>query len=150
MNYKFFQHCKSSADLEKMKVEIYQMFRLDLMAKDHHLRKDVDEEYEYLKKAFLNREKAKDEDSVNELSLDEILQEVLNLKLSSEVCGKWLWLTDQNAFKHKDYLRSLGFRYAKNKKSWYWRPVSERSANQDPMPMSYIRKKYGTQTIPVE
>ena len=150
MNYKFFHQCASSQDLQKMNEQIYQLFGLAGRSKDHHLRKDVDAEYEYLQKAFLNREKVKDEDSVNELSIDEILQEVMDLKLSSEVCGKWLWITDPDASKSREHLKGLGFRYAKNKRAFYWRPSDCKSDNQDPMPMSYIREKYGTQTIPVE
>ena len=150
MNLKFFHQCSSSADLEKMYKEAYQLFGLAGRSKDHHFRKDVDKEFGYLMELFLDREKEKEEGSIKEPSLDEILQEILELRLSAEVCGKWLWLSDRNAFKHQDYLKQLGFRYAKNKKSWYWRPADCKSFNQDPMPMEYIREKYGSETIPVE
>ncbi len=59
-------------------------------------------------------------------------------------------LTGRNVFSRINDLKGLGFRYANNKKSWYWRPDSERSENQDPMPMEFIRERYGSQTIPVE
>jgi hypothetical protein len=148
MNVKYFHKCGSSSDLEKMYKEVYDLFGLASRPKDHHLRKDVDLEFKHLLESFQAREKEK-EYSFEEYTLDEILEQIHFLKLKGEICGKWLWLNDQGAFKHKDQLQHLGFRYAKNKKSWYWRPDEFKCDNQDPMPMDYIREKYGSETISI-
>ena len=62
--------------------------------RDHHLRKDVDQEYVHLAKTFQSREKEK-EYSFEEYSFDEILGQIKVLQLKGEICGKWLWLSDR-------------------------------------------------------
>lgn len=75
------------------------------------------------------------------------LQEKINPEgIHLEICGSWLWLTGKT-FPIKDTLKGLGFRYSKNKLSWYWRSDENRSTNQEPVPFDYIKDKYGSKVI---
>ena len=149
MNARFFYQCSSSVELEEKYKQAYELFGLASRPRDHHLRKDLDAEYEHLVKSFQSEEK-EEEYPWEKYSLEDILHQMQLLQLKAELCGKWVWLSDRGAFKHKDQLKHLGFRYAKNKKSWYWRSDEFKCDNQAPMPMDYIREKYGTQSIPTE
>lgn len=66
--------------------------------------------------------------------------------LHFEVCGTWLWVTGK-AYKVKDTLKELGFRYSANKLSWYYRQDDQRSSNQEPIPLEMIREKFGSQQV---
>ena len=79
----------------------------------------------------------------------EILSKVLNAintldGLVIEVCGLWVWVTG-NTKMHKDTLKSQGFKWAKNKGSWFYRPDIARSKNRyGAWDMEQIRATYGS------
>lgn len=50
--------------------------------------------------------------------LVKLRNEIVNLGLSAEIIGNWLWVGG-NTYPLKDKLNSLGFRFSKNKQQWY-------------------------------
>lgn len=60
-----------------------------------------------------------------------------------EICGAWVWVTGAT-FKHRETLKGTHFRYARKKKSWYFRPEDWRSASRGTFSMDEIREKYGS------
>ena len=148
MEVKYFKNCKNPAEIAGRYQTISQVFDFHGSPEVTPLKKEVEAEYRQVLSAHQAIQQSSSEPQ--EESLEGIIGKIESIGLSGEVCGKWLWVNDQNAFKHKDYLRSLGFRYARGKKSWYWRPDEFKCDNQDPMPMDYIREKYGSETITVK
>ena len=79
----------------------------------------------------------------------EILSKVLNAiytlnGLVIEVCGLWVWVTGNTKI-HKDTLKEQGFKWAKNKGSWFYRPDTAKSRNRyKPWDMDQIRETYGS------
>jgi len=79
----------------------------------------------------------------------EILSKVLNIintlgGLVIEVCGLWVWVTGNTKI-HKDILKEQGFKWAKNKGSWFYRPNTAKSRNRyKPWDMEQIREAYGS------
>ena len=104
----------------------------------------MDKEYENIRKYFESVEKSKSS-AKNDIDLDDILLKIREWDCEAELCGTWLWLSGRNIYSRFNDLKALGFRYAKNKKAWYWRAESDKiSQNDNPMPMEYIREKYGS------
>ena len=82
-----------------------------------------------------------------DLNPDDILSKIREWDCEAEICGAWLWLSGHNIYSRFNDLKALGFRYAKNKKAWYWRPEGAKSSNQEPASMEFIREKYGSDKV---
>jgi curved DNA-binding protein CbpA len=79
-------------------------------------------------------------------AVSDALNAILNLAaLSIEICGAWVWVSG-DTFKHKDVLKSAGFKFASKKKSWYFRPENWRSTSRGSFSMDDIRNQYGSAT----
>lgn len=142
----YFTNCKSFEDIEKAYKEIYEMFDLDRQPADHFIRKEVDEQYKAMSQFYANKEQPGSE-AENELTLDDVLAKIKGLNCEAEICGKWLWVRGKSTYNRFNDLKEIGFRYSKNKKSFYWRPADAKSSNPEPMPMEYIREKYGSNEV---
>lgn len=146
MNVLYFTNCRSIDEVEKTKEKMYAMFGLNSVSKDGFPRKAVDEEYRQIRKYFESMERSKSS-AKEELVLDDVLAKIREWDCEAEICGQWLWLSGRNIYSRFNDLKALGFRYAKNKKAWYWRPEGAKSSNQEPMPMEFIREKYGSDKV---
>lgn len=60
-----------------------------------------------------------------------------------EICGVWLWITGDTK-KHKDTLKTAGFKWSPKKKAWYFRPEQFRSFSRGQTSLDEIRAKYGS------
>jgi len=78
--------------------------------------------------------------------LNTALNAIINFDVSIEVCGAWVWVTG-NTFTIKDKLKALGFKFAIQKKAWYFRPEKYRSASRGGWSLDEIREKHGSQKI---
>ena len=80
-------------------------------------------------------------------ALREILEKVINFEgINIEICGSWLWLSG-NTYTHKATLKTLGFRWANNKKMWYWHNEEYVKRTRKTVSMDFIREKYGSKEI---
>lgn len=78
-------------------------------------------------------------------ALNEALNAVIGLDgLEIEICGAWAWVGGQT-YRYRDALKAAGFRFASNKKRWYFRPEDWRSSSRGSYSMDDIRTKYGTE-----
>lgn len=59
-----------------------------------------------------------------------------------EICGSWVWVTG-NTYSCKDALKAAGFRWANNKKAWYWHTPEEVTSNRKKMTLDDIRALHG-------
>ena len=64
-----------------------------------------------------------------------------------EICGSWLWVSG-NTYEHKEKISALGFKYSKNKKSWYWfADIENTGKRRGKYSMAQIRNKYGSEYV---
>ena len=66
--------------------------------------------------------------------------------LEIEITGCFIWVTG-NTYPQKDIIKSLGFRYSKNKKAWYIAPAeyfAQKRSYKKSYSMNDIRNKYGS------
>lgn len=74
---------------------------------------------------------------------------VINLAgIEIEVCGNWVWVTGDTK-PHKDALgrAGAGFKYARKKKAWFFRPDDFKSAGRGSMSLEDIRSNHGSQRV---
>ncbi|MBO7734037.1 MAG: hypothetical protein J6S67_15850 [Methanobrevibacter sp.] len=62
-----------------------------------------------------------------------------------EQCGSWLYLHG-NTMLHKEIIKQFGFRWSKNKNSWYWAPYLSDKFTRGRYSMNTIRTMYGSRT----
>ena len=64
-----------------------------------------------------------------------------------EICGSWLWVSG-NTYEHRAEIAALGFKYSKNKKSWYWfNDIENTGKRRGKYSMAQIRNKYGSEHV---
>jgi len=69
--------------------------------------------------------------------------------ISIEACGSWLWVSGETK-QHKDIFKKAGYRWARKKSMWYWRPADQkRKRRKVSWDMDKIRNKFGSETIAV-
>ena len=82
---------------------------------------------------------------------DEMLREMLNKvihfsDITIEIIGNWLWIGG-NSFPYRKELKELGFKWASQKKTWYWHSEAFRKRSHRNLSMNDIRDYYGSTEI---
>ena len=68
--------------------------------------------------------------------------------LRIEVCGTWIWIYG-NSYPFRDYLKSIGCRWSKGKKLWYWTEAEYKRGYKHPS-KGEIRVMYGSTIVKSE
>lgn len=73
-----------------------------------------------------------------------IVDLLLRLHLSVELCGRWLWITGDTR-PVKDDLKAAGCRWSAKKSAWYWHPSDAAPRrHRGTASMDAIRTRYGS------
>ena len=79
------------------------------------------------------------------IHLEKIISKILHFEnITIEVVGSWVWVSGSTK-EIKETLKDLGFKWAKQKKMWYFGESKKRSSK--PKSMDYIKNKYGCHTF---
>ena len=123
------------ADMQEINAEYDNLFK---MLKDKHNSKATDSDktsYDNMKYDFAEDEK-----------LREMLNKVIGFhSITLEVIGNWLWAFD--SYNYRKELKELGFRYARNKKAWYWHSEAFHKKSHKSLSMDDIRSYYGSTEV---
>lgn len=126
------------ADMQEINAEYDSLFK---MLKDKHDSNSTDnnrESFDNMQYDFAEDEK-----------LREMLNKIIGFHgITLEVCGNWLWAFD--SYNYRKELKKLGFRYAKNKKAWYWHSEAFRKKSRKSLSMDDIRSYYGSTEVRTE
>lgn len=150
--------------------ELRRQFR-DLLKKYHPDNKDgstqatqeINAEYDRLFKVLKNRHESKSADNKEsnaktdfnnmkyDFSEDAKLREMLNKiihfdGITIEIIGNWLWING-NTYQYRKELKDLGFKFAGQKKSWYWHSEAFRKRSHKKLIMEDIRNYYGSTEV---
>lgn len=85
---------------------------------------------------------------------DEKLREMLNKiihfdGIDIELVGAWIWVSG-STYAHKKELKDLGFKWASQKKMWYWHSEIFRKKSRKTLSMDDIRIYYGSTEVRTE
>ena len=83
----------------------------------------------------------------NDRSLREVLQKIINFDgIEIEIVGAWLWVSG-NTYIFKDELKEIGFKWASQKKMWFWKSEIFRKKSRKTLSMDEIKNYYGSVKI---
>lgn len=116
--------------------------RLFKVLKDRH-EKSTDNKGNNTKTDFNNMKYDFSEDEL----LRDMLQKVIHLSdITIEIIGNRIWISG-NTYQYKKELKDLGFKFAGQKKSWYWHSEAFRKRSHKKLSMEDIRNYYGSTEV---
>lgn len=121
--------------------------RLFKILKDKHTRQqDTTDSNTNNKSSFDSMRYNFEEDEL----LREMLQKVIHFSdITIEIIGNWIWISGNTYQYHKEF-KDLGFKFAGQKKSWYWHSDAFRKRSYKKLSMDDIRNYYGSTEIEPE
>lgn len=158
---KYFNNISTLEELRKQYKELLKKYHPDNTNGSEEATKAINAEYDNLFKLLKDKHTNTDnkvddskttyEDMKYNFEEDEKLREVLQniiilQGINIEIIGSWLWV-DGDTYAHKDTLKALGFRWAKEKKKWYFHPESFRKRSNKKLSMNDIRNYYGSTKV---
>lgn len=113
--------------------------------------KEINREYDELLKnlqsgrTYASKEEAEQAQDV-EQEVKEAIQRVAHLDIDIEIIGSWVWLSG-NTYSVKDVIKSAGFKWANNKKMWYFHAGEYHKRSKKAVSIDDIRQKYGSTSV---
>ena len=139
-------HPDNGGDVAKMQEINAEYDKLFKILKDRHESKSTDNTKAGSKSDFENMKYDFSEDQ----KLREVLQQIIRFSgITIEVVGAWIWC-DGNIYEYKDALKGLGFKWAREKKKWYWHSEAFRKKSRRKLSMDDIRDYYGSTEVETE
>lgn len=111
--------------------------------KDRHESKSADGKEDDAKKDFNNMKYDFSEDA----KLREVLRQIIPFEgIDIEIAGCWIWLSG-NTYGYKKELKEIGFKWASQKKQWFWHGEAFRKKSHKTLSMDEIRNYYGSTRV---
>ena len=131
----------SEEETKAINVEYERLFKI---LKDKHTRQqDTADNKTDSKTSYDNMRYNFEEDEL----LREMLQKVIHLSdITIEVIGNWLWISG-NTYQYRKEFKDLGFKFAGQKKSWYWHSDAFKKRSRQKLSMDDIRNYYGSTEV---
>jgi hypothetical protein len=144
---KYFSNVQSLDDLKQQFKKLAKKYHPDVQGGSNEIMKQVNAEYEYLKK-LLHEQVGKKEtkaEQMQDVALRAMLEHLARYPqdVEIELCGVWIWVSG-NTYPVKEDLKEKGFKWSRPKKKWYWCPYELGKKKRINTPMDQIRKKYGS------
>ncbi len=127
------------SDMQEINAEYDRLFKV---LKDRHESKTTDSKENNAKTEFNNMKYDFSEDA----KLREMLNKIIHFDgITIEIIGNWIWCFD--SFGYRKELKELGFKYAHNKKAWYFHTEAFRKRSHKKLSMEDIRNYYGSTEV---
>ena len=158
---KYFNNVNTLEKLRKQYKELLKKYHPDNPTGSTEATQEINSEYDQLFKILKDRHekhtsesKTEKTDSNNmkydfseDAKLREVLQKIINFEgINIEIIGCWIWV-DGNTYQYKDTLKSLGFKWASQKKKWYFHTEAFRKKSHKTLSMDDIRDLYGSTEV---
>ena len=150
---KYFKDCTSKEECKKLYKKLAFIYHPD-RGGDIETMKAINAEFDYVMENNIFKSSKKDTKKDTKKDYDfsssqfkDIISALVRLDgLEIEITGCFIWVTG-NTYPQKDIIKSLGFRYSKNKKAWYIAPpeyFAQKRSYKKSYSMNDIRNKYGS------
>lgn len=160
----YFKNVTTLEELRKQYKELLKKYHPDNINGSTETTQEINTEYDNLFKVLKDRHEKETTDNTTgkadfnnkkydfseDKALREVLQKIINYEdINIEIVGCWIWV-DGNTYNYKDSLKALGFRWAKEKKKWYFHTEAFRKRSHKKLSMEDIRDLYGSTEIQTE
>ena len=149
----YFKNVETLEELRKQYKELLKQFHPDNPNGSTAATQAINAEYDKLFKVLKDRHESKTADSENGTKADfnankydfeadeklrEVLQKIISFaNINIEIVGCWLWV-DGATYEYKDTLKALGFKWAREKKKWYFHTEAFRKRSKRKLSMDDI------------
>lgn len=160
----YFKNVNTLEELRKQYKELLKQYHPDNANGSTEATQEINAEYDRLFKQLKNKHESKQTstdgakadfnankyDFEADEKLREVLQKIINFaNINIEIVGCWLWV-DGNTYEYKDTLKALGFKWAREKKKWYFHSEVFRKRSKRKLSMDDIRNLYGSTEVQTE
>ncbi len=157
---KYFNNISTLEELRKQYKELLKLHHPD-NGGILEIMQEINAEYDRLFKILKSQHESNNADQAStntdynnmkyDFAEDEKLREMLNKiihfnGIDIELVGAWIWLSG-NTYAHKKELKTLGFKWASQKKMWYWHSEAFRKKSHKTLSMDDIRNYYGSTNV---
>lgn len=158
----YFKNVQTIEELRKQYKELLKKFHPDNPNGSTEATQEINKEYGELFKVLKNKHESKTAETNNNSKtsynnmkynfeedelLREMLQKVIHFSdITIEIVGNWLWIGG-NTYLYRKELKELGFKFAGQKKVWYWHSEAFRKKSRKTLSMNDIRNYYGSTEI---
>lgn len=161
MNNKYFENVRTLEELRKQYKELLKLYHPDNGGNVSEMQ-EINAEYDRMFKILKNQHennfysnRASTNTEYNNMKYDfaedEKLREMLNKiihfdGIDIELVGAWIWVSG-NTYACKKQLKELGFKWASQKKMWYWHSEVFQKKSRKTLSMDDIRNYYGSTRV---
>lgn len=157
----YFKNVQTLKELRSQYKQLLKKYHPDNKEGSEEVTKEINTEYEQLFKVLKNRHESKTSQTDNNKSSydnmkynfeeDELLREMLEKviyfsDITIEIIGNWLWISG-NTYQYRKELKELDFKFAGQKKCWYWHSETFKKKSHKSLSMNDIRKYYGNTEV---
>ena len=158
---KYFENIRTLEELRKQYKELLKMHHPDNggnVSEMQEINAEYDRLFKILKDQHENNYSSDNSSAENNYSNmkydfaeDEKLREMLNKiihfdSIDIELVGAWIWVSGSTYACRKE-LKEFGFKWASQKKMWYWHSESFRKKSRKTLSMDDIRNYYGSTKV---
>lgn len=163
----YFKDVQTLEELRKQYRDLLKKYHPDNENGSEEITKAINTEYERLFKILKNKHDSRQQNtrssnatgnndsSYNNMKYDfaederlrEMLQKIIYFSdITIEIIGNWIWISG-NTYQYRKELKELGFKFAGQKKCWYWHSESYRKKSHKRLSMDDIRNYYGSTEV---
>ena len=162
---KYFNNVNALEDLRRQYKELLKKYHPDNPQGSTEACQEINAEYDRLFKVLKDKHESKPDktadstntkqseysknmyDWENDKALREVLQKIINFDgIEIEIVGAWLWVSG-NTYIFKDELKEIEFKWASQKKQWYFHTDAYRKRSRKSLSMDDIRNYYGSTKV---
>ena len=160
---KYFKDVNTLEELRKQYKDLLKKFHPDNVNGSTEATQEINAEYDKLFKVLKDRHESKSADSkdgsaktdfnnmkydfTEDAKLREVLQRIITFEgINIEIVGCWIWV-DGHTYDYKDTLKNIGFKWAREKKKWYFHTEAFRKRSHKKLSMDDIRNYYGSTEV---
>ena len=156
---KYFNNVRTLSELRSQYKELLKRYHPDNGGSEEST-KAINVEYEELFKVLKNRhENGSDRkenttthqnmkyDFAEDAELRAALQKIICFGgIIIEICGSFIWVSG-NTYQYKKEFKKFNFKWASQKKQWYWRPETYKKKSHKALSIEDIRNYYGSTRV---
>ena len=162
---KYFKDVRTLEDLRIQYKELLKKYHPDNANGSTEACQDINAEYDRLFKILKDKHENKSDktadntntkqsdynqniyDWENDKVLREVLQKIINFDgIEIELVSAWLWVSG-NTYSYKKELKEIGFKWASQKKQWYFHTDAFKKRSHKSLSMEDIRNYYGSTKV---
>ena len=162
---KYFNNVNTLEELRRQYKELLKKYHPDNPQGSTEACQEINAEYDRLFKVLKDKHESKSDktadstahkessynanmyDWENDKALREVLQKFINFDgIEIELVGAWIWVSG-NTYSYKKELKEIGFKWASQKKMWYWKSETYQKRSHKSLSMDDIRSYYGSTKV---